>query len=135
MILFESIAGLLDITEPLILSAFLVFARVSAMVSVLPAFGQQSIPLRIKLAVAIAFTVLVWPMIEVKIEVLPAQTFQVLPLIRDRQYIGYGGARVGVVSGAPYQSGWRGCFVLRDLTGRSNSKSLGSGRMGCGCRS
>lgn len=40
---------------------FMVFLRVGAMVVILPAFGEQSIPTRIKLIIAIAFTTVVAP--------------------------------------------------------------------------
>lgn len=42
---------------------FLVFVRVSAVVSLLPAFGERTVPMRIKLVVAIAFTAIVAPAI------------------------------------------------------------------------
>ena len=38
---------------------FIVFLRVAAAVSLLPGFGEQSVPMRIKLAIAVAFTVIV----------------------------------------------------------------------------
>ncbi|MBK0325734.1 flagellar biosynthetic protein FliR [Rhodobacteraceae bacterium F11138] len=41
--------------------AITVFLRVSAMVSVLPAFGERTVPMRIKLGVAIAFTLIIVP--------------------------------------------------------------------------
>ncbi len=41
--------------------AFAVFLRVSAVVTLLPAFGERSIPVRVKLAVAVAFTLIVLP--------------------------------------------------------------------------
>ncbi|GAB4540252.1 MAG: flagellar biosynthetic protein FliR [Ruegeria sp.] len=41
--------------------AFIVFLRVSAFVSLLPAFGERSIPTRVKLGAAIAFTLLIAP--------------------------------------------------------------------------
>lgn len=44
---------------------FSVFLRVAAMASLLPAFGEQSVPTRIKLVVAIAFTLVVAPAIPV----------------------------------------------------------------------
>ncbi len=40
---------------------FAVFLRVSALVTLLPAFGERSIPVRVKLAVAVAFTLIVLP--------------------------------------------------------------------------
>ena len=39
----------------------IVFLRVSAMVSLLPAFGEQYVPMRIKLAIALAFTAIIAP--------------------------------------------------------------------------
>lgn len=42
---------------------FAVFLRVSAMVSLLPAFGERSIPTRVKFGVAAAFTLIVTPAI------------------------------------------------------------------------
>ncbi len=42
---------------------FVVFLRVSAMASLLPAFGERSIPARVKLAVAFAFTMIIVPAI------------------------------------------------------------------------
>jgi len=40
---------------------FVVFLRVAATVSLLPGFGEQTVPMRIKLAVAVAFTLIVAP--------------------------------------------------------------------------
>ncbi|WP_299651259.1 flagellar biosynthetic protein FliR [uncultured Tateyamaria sp.] len=40
---------------------FVVFLRVGAAVALLPGFGEQSVPMRIKLVVAIAFTLIVAP--------------------------------------------------------------------------
>lgn len=48
---------------------FLVFLRVSALVSLLPAFGERSVPVRVKLVLAIAFSTIV----------APAAPFLVLP--------------------------------------------------------
>ncbi len=43
---------------------FAVFLRVSAMVSLLPAFGERSIPTRVKLGIAVAFTLIVAPAVQ-----------------------------------------------------------------------
>lgn len=40
---------------------FIVFLRVGATVALLPGFGEQSVPMRIKLTIALAFTVIVAP--------------------------------------------------------------------------
>lgn len=39
--------------------AFVVFVRVSALVSVVPAFGERTLPVRVKLGVAVAFSIVV----------------------------------------------------------------------------
>lgn len=44
---------------------FIVFLRVAATVSLLPGFGEQSVPMRIKLAIALAFTLIVAPALTV----------------------------------------------------------------------
>lgn len=41
--------------------AFVVFLRVGAVVSLIPAFGEQSVPMRVKLGLALAFTAIVFP--------------------------------------------------------------------------
>lgn len=47
--------------EPLIWQAALVFVRVGAMVGLLPALGEQMVPVRIKLAAAVCLTMVVLP--------------------------------------------------------------------------
>lgn len=42
---------------------FVIFLRVGAIVSLLPAFGEQTLPVRVKLAAAIAFTLIVAPIV------------------------------------------------------------------------
>lgn len=44
---------------------FVVFCRVAALAAVLPAFGEQTLPARVKLAAALAFTVIVAPALSV----------------------------------------------------------------------
>lgn len=40
---------------------FVVFLRVSALVSLLPAFGERSIPTRVKLGISVAFSLVIFP--------------------------------------------------------------------------
>ena len=42
---------------------FAVFARVGAIVGLLPGFGEQMIPARVRLVAALAFAVVVWPIV------------------------------------------------------------------------
>lgn len=57
----ESLAELAAISGVWMWQVGLVFLRVGAMASLLPAFGAQSVPVRVKLAVAICFTLIVAP--------------------------------------------------------------------------
>jgi flagellar biosynthetic protein FliR len=43
--------------------AMIVFLRIAAAVALLPAFGERSIPVRVRLAIALAFTVVVAPIV------------------------------------------------------------------------
>jgi len=52
---------LLGIAETTLWHGALVFLRVGAIMAVLPAFGSQSVPVRVRLALAVAFTLVVAP--------------------------------------------------------------------------
>lgn len=52
------------IIADLLWHSFSVFLRVGAMVAVLPVFGELSIPVRVKLAIALAFTLIVLPAVD-----------------------------------------------------------------------
>ncbi len=54
-------AEYIGIAESSFLAAFLVFVRVGAMMASLPAFGERSVPVRIRLALTAAFTAIVFP--------------------------------------------------------------------------
>ena len=57
----EAVAELLPLVNAALWHGFTVFLRVATIVSMLPAFGEQSVPVRIKLGLAFAFTVIVAP--------------------------------------------------------------------------
>ena len=57
------LAALLDLTEEILWLHFLVFLRVAAAISLFPGFGEQSVPLRIKLGLAIMMTMIIAPAI------------------------------------------------------------------------
>lgn len=61
--MFEGLARLLDIGQEGLAGFFLVFVRVGAVVGLLPGFGDRVIPARIKLAVALSFSLIVWPLL------------------------------------------------------------------------
>jgi flagellar biosynthetic protein FliR len=59
--MIAALSELLPLAEEAIRATIWVFLRVAGMMAVLPAFGEQSVPLRIRLALAFAFTLLVAP--------------------------------------------------------------------------
>lgn len=59
--MMQDLAELMQITDALLWQGFAVFLRVSALVSMLPGFGEQSVPARIKLGIAFAFTLIIAP--------------------------------------------------------------------------
>lgn len=59
--LIATLTEVFGLTQPLLLAGFVVFLRVGAAISVMPAFGEQSLPTRIRLALALAFTLIVAP--------------------------------------------------------------------------
>jgi flagellar biosynthetic protein FliR len=69
--MIEALRELTELTDALLWQGFAVFLRVGAMVSLLPAFGEQTVPARVKLGVAIAFTLIIAP--AVAAPALPAQ--------------------------------------------------------------
>ncbi|HVH02162.1 MAG TPA: flagellar biosynthetic protein FliR, partial [Amaricoccus sp.] len=59
----EGLAVLLEMTEAGLAGFILVFVRVGAIAALLPGFGEQAIPARVRLGVAFAFALVVWPMV------------------------------------------------------------------------
>jgi flagellar biosynthetic protein FliR len=59
----QGLADLLAMTEAGLAGFMLVFVRIGAIVALLPGFGEQMIPARIRLGAAVAFTMVVWPML------------------------------------------------------------------------
>lgn len=55
------LAPLLEVSNQWTLAALLVFARIGAISALLPAFGERTIPTRIRLAIAVSFTMIVLP--------------------------------------------------------------------------
>lgn len=59
--LIESLTELAEIAQAQFRSGFLVFLRVGAAMAILPAFGEMAVPQRVRLALALAFTAIVFP--------------------------------------------------------------------------
>ena len=71
------LAELAGLSRAALWAGFVVFLRVGALTALLPAFGEQSIPVRVRLALAVGFTLVVLPAVTPTIlpppEDLPAQ--------------------------------------------------------------
>jgi len=78
--LITNLADLLAVAEGLAWAAVLVFLRVGAMVALMPGFGEQVVPQRIKLALVIAFTLVLAPILAEATD-LPAPSL--IPLIGE----------------------------------------------------
>ncbi len=59
----EELAALFGFAPEILLPGFLVFLRIGAVIFTMPAFGEMFVPMRVKLAAALAFTVVVAPAI------------------------------------------------------------------------
>jgi len=59
--MIEELADLSNVSQTFLWQAFVVFLRVGAVASLLPAFAEQSVPARVKLGIALAFTAIVFP--------------------------------------------------------------------------
>lgn len=57
----EQLAALLEISQDMLWHGIAVFLRVAALVALLPAFGERTVPTRLKLAIAICFVLIVAP--------------------------------------------------------------------------
>lgn len=61
--MFEGLGEFLALSEDAIAAFVLVFTRVGAVMALLPAFGQQLIPARVRLGLTFAFSLVVFPML------------------------------------------------------------------------
>lgn len=61
----ENALAILNTTEAMLWHGFLVFLRVGAAVALMPAFGETSVPVRIKLGIALAFTAIIAPSVPI----------------------------------------------------------------------
>jgi flagellar biosynthetic protein FliR len=59
----SDLAALLDLAEGLAWVAALLFLRIGAMVALMPGFGDQAVPVRVKLALVLALTLVLTPLL------------------------------------------------------------------------
>ena len=85
----ETLLALLSLGQAQVTILFLVFLRVGAAMAVMPAFGEQSLPLRVRLAATLAFTAVVAPAIADR-PVPPVVAFAILPEVLAGLILGLG---------------------------------------------
>jgi flagellar biosynthetic protein FliR len=59
--IFANLADLAGLGQDMALAVFLVFLRIGAALAVMPAFGEQTVPQRVRIVIALAFTAVVAP--------------------------------------------------------------------------
>lgn len=75
------LSQILPLVQSALWTGFVVFLRVGALLSLVPAFGEQSVPVRVRLALALAFTLIVLPAVTPLIPGVPALVPQAAGLI------------------------------------------------------
>ena len=60
----SALAPLAGVAQTAAIAALFVFLRIGAAMALLPAFGEQTVPQRLRLVVTLAFTAVVWPSVE-----------------------------------------------------------------------
>lgn len=79
---------LADLLPSLTFSYLLVFARVGAILMVLPGFGEPYISPRVRLVIALAMSVIVQPVVGGGLPEVPGQPIELLPLLFGETLIG-----------------------------------------------
>lgn len=74
---------------PTLEAALVVFLRVGAMMALLPAFGETVIPVRVRLALALAFTAIITPALEAALPAVPSAPLDLLRLIATETIAGF----------------------------------------------
>lgn len=79
--MIELLAQAFDMAEAAVWSAFVVFLRVGAMMALVPAFGETVVPVRVRLALGIAFAAITWPVVGDGLQPLPTDVGSVFSTI------------------------------------------------------
>lgn len=73
--MIEDLIQFLPIAPDVVMAGWIVFLRIGAMVTVLPAFGEQAVPMRVRLAIALSFTLVVFPAVGIDQQAMPSLLF------------------------------------------------------------
>lgn len=66
----------------------LLFARIGSILMLMPAFGENMIPVRMRLSFSLAFTLVVYPLVSPNLPSMPAETMDIVGLILHEIAIG-----------------------------------------------
>jgi flagellar biosynthetic protein FliR len=77
----ETVFEIFPVAQELLWVGFAVFLRVGAMMAVLPAFGDQPVPARVRLVLSVMFTVVVGPAVAPLIPPLPQNQLQIISVL------------------------------------------------------
>ena len=84
----EAIQAILETGGRGAIIGFIVFLRIGAAMAVLPGFGEQSVPVRVKLVLALAFTAIVAPAVGAQLAPLAENAGSVLRCLATESAIG-----------------------------------------------
>ena len=87
--MIEGLAEILEISGNNLNALMLVFVRVTAAISLFPAFGEQVIPTRVRMMASIAFTLVVWPMVQPGLPAINGTLSQIGVLVVIEAGIGF----------------------------------------------
>ncbi len=85
--LFAQLQHLAELGMAGLMAGLLVFFRIGAMAALLPVFGEQVVPARLRLAAAVALTLIVTPAVADRLPVIP-DSLALLPKILNESAIG-----------------------------------------------
>jgi flagellar biosynthetic protein FliR len=86
--LIADLADILSLTQELLWVGFCVFIRLGAMMATLPAFGEQSVPLRLRMGGTLAFVMLVAPIVDHDIGEIPNSTVDIIAQLGPEVVVG-----------------------------------------------
>ncbi len=79
--MMDDLMPLLPVSQMVLWTGFAVFVRISAMMAVLPAFGDQPVPIRVRLMLSLMFTLVVAPAVAPGLAMLPGSPWDAAILL------------------------------------------------------
>ncbi|WP_341367490.1 flagellar biosynthetic protein FliR [Yoonia sp. BS5-3] len=86
--MIEELMPLLPVSQAALWTGFVVFMRIGGLMAVLPAFGDQPVPMRVRLLLTVMFTIVVAPSVAGKIGPIPTSVLQSAAIFLPEAMIG-----------------------------------------------